>query len=75
VLEEIEATNRTLIDMEITIAGDSETDIVTSSSNAGTTMKLSYMAVALSPDLRSLFASSEMVTLTLSTPCRIGHNL
>jgi hypothetical protein len=27
--------------------------------------------VALSPDLRSLFASSEMVTLTLSTPCSL----
>ncbi|KAM0853341.1 hypothetical protein ACQ4PT_051176 [Festuca glaucescens] len=53
--EEIKSINRTLIDTEITIAGDSGT-----SCDAGTTIKLSYTTVALSPDLKSLFASSEM---------------
>jgi hypothetical protein len=68
--EEIKSINRTLIDTEITIFGDSGT-----SCDAGTTIKLSYTAVALSRDLKSLFASSEMVPLTLSTPRRIGNTV
>lgn len=53
--EEVKSINRTLIDTEITIFGDSGT-----SCDAGTTIKLSYTAVTLSPDLKSVFASSEM---------------
>ena len=67
VLEEIEAINRILIDTEITIVGDSGTNRITSSCD-GTTIKLSYTAVALSPDLKSLFATYEMVYLTLILP-------
>ncbi|TVT99752.1 hypothetical protein EJB05_54858, partial [Eragrostis curvula] len=52
-LDEIESANSMLMDTITDIADDN-------SSSGGTLIKLSYTAVSLAPDLRSLFATSEM---------------
>uniref|UniRef100_A0ACD5ZZ58 Uncharacterized protein n=1 Tax=Avena sativa TaxID=4498 RepID=A0ACD5ZZ58_AVESA len=57
-LEEIKYINSTLIDTVISMSGDCGTDGV-ASYNGGTTIKLSYSAVSISPTVKSLFASSE----------------
>ncbi|KAK3145322.1 hypothetical protein QOZ80_4AG0327280 [Eleusine coracana subsp. coracana] len=58
-LDEIESANRMLMDTITSIADDNRTDGVTSSSG-GTLIKLSYTAMSLSADLKSLFDTSEM---------------
>ncbi|KAM0858079.1 hypothetical protein ACQ4PT_048047 [Festuca glaucescens] len=57
-LEEIKSINSTLIDTVISMSGDCETDGV-ASCGGGTTLKLSYNAVSISPAVISLFATSE----------------
>lgn len=49
-----------LIDTFISIIDDSGTDAITSR-NGGTLVEFSYTAISLIPDLKLLFAASEMV--------------
>ncbi|KAL6653099.1 hypothetical protein ACP70R_012024 [Stipagrostis hirtigluma subsp. patula] len=63
-LDEILAINGTLIDTMISIVGDNETDAITSC-YGGTVIKLSCSAVALTPSLKSHFATSEMQPLVM----------
>jgi hypothetical protein len=58
-LEEIKSINSTLIDTVISMSGDCGTDGI--SSYGGAMIKLSYSAVSISPIMKSLFATSEMV--------------
>ncbi|KAK3143161.1 hypothetical protein QOZ80_4BG0359230 [Eleusine coracana subsp. coracana] len=65
-LDEIESANRMLMDTITSIADDNRTDGITSCSG-GTLIKLSYTAMSLAPDLKSLFDTSEMPIIMPTT--------
>ncbi|VAH39871.1 unnamed protein product [Triticum turgidum subsp. durum] len=58
-LEEIKSINNTLIDTVVSISDNCGMDGI-SRCDGGTTIKLSYSAVSLSPTFKSFFATSEM---------------
>uniref|UniRef100_A0A0D9W1X8 Uncharacterized protein n=1 Tax=Leersia perrieri TaxID=77586 RepID=A0A0D9W1X8_9ORYZ len=59
-VNEIKAINSKLIDTVISIADENGTDGIISWNRGGTLIKLSYSAVSLAPNLKSLFAAPEM---------------
>ncbi|KQJ94698.1 mediator of RNA polymerase II transcription subunit 15a [Brachypodium distachyon] len=60
-MEEIHAINQQLIDTELNVCeDDAESFAATSEGAEGTVIKCTYAAVAVSPSLKSMFASAQM---------------
>lgn len=61
-LEEISEINQQLIDTVVNISEEDADSIAAASDGEGTVIKCSFTAVALSPSLKSQFASSQIVS-------------
>lgn len=60
-MEEIQEINKQLIDTELHISEDDAESLTTSEGGEGTVIKCTFTAVAVSPSLKSMFASAQMV--------------
>ena len=62
-MEEIQEINQQLIDTELRVCeDDADSSAATSEWAEGTVIKCTYTAVAVSPSLKSMFASAQMVS-------------
>ncbi|ONM03853.1 mediator of RNA polymerase II transcription subunit 15a isoform X3 [Zea mays] len=59
-LEEIQEINKQLIDTELHVSEDDAESFTTSDMAEGTVIKCTFTAVAVSPSLKSMFASAQM---------------
>jgi PAX-interacting protein 1 len=60
-IEEIQEINKQLIDTELHVSEDDAESFTTSDVAEGTVIKCTFTAVAVSPSLKSMFASAQMV--------------
>jgi len=66
-MEEIQEINQQLIDTELHVSEDDAESLTTSVGGEGTVIRCTFTAVAVSPSLKSMFASAQMVR-SLKTP-------
>lgn len=60
-MEEIQEINQQLIDTELHVSEDDAESFPTSEGGEGTVIRCTFTAVAVSPSLKSMFASAQMV--------------
>jgi len=60
-MEEIQEINQQLIDTELHVSEDDAESFTTSEGGEGTVIRCTFTAVAVSPSLKSMFASAQMV--------------